>query len=239
MIGDAPRDAGIDTGAVYEHTRQRFVATVRALAPSALDAIVPATPEWSVHDVLAHVVGLATELNAARFPGDEGPDEWGRRLVALRRHTGLDELLGEWAREAPPFEDGLRLFGYETGSHFCADLHCHLQDVLDSLGLPPADDPLTVRVSLDHYLGFLHEKLGERAAGSVVVVADGVERTLGAGPVVATVRAGGFDLLRSFSARRSLGSIRGLHWTGDVDAALALVAEAYVVGYSFPPDQPA
>jgi uncharacterized protein (TIGR03083 family) len=225
-----------DTGDVYEAVRRRFIATARGAGVAGLARLVPATPVWTVRDVIAHVVGLAADLNAANLPTPADADAWTRAQVSARSGRSLDALVAEWDREAPVFEDGLRLFGYETGAHFTADLHCHHQDVREALGLAADDDPLAVRVSLDHYLGFLHEQLSQQAQGSVEVVADGEARTLGAGPLLATVRAGNFDLLRSFSARRSLRQIRELDWTGDVDRALSLIGSSYTAGYSFPGD---
>ena len=47
--------------------------------------VVPATPAWTVHDVLAHVIGLAADLNAQRFPEDEGGVAWsaGSRVATV------------------------------------------------------------------------------------------------------------------------------------------------------------
>ena len=155
------RTTTIDTGDIYERTRARFVCTVRHLQPREVATPVPATPAWMVGDVLAHVVGLATDLNAQRFPDvdDIGGTAWTTRQVDTRRTTSIADLVDEWDREAPVFEDGLRLFGYEEGSHFVADLHAHHQDVRGALGLSRDEDPITVSVALDHYLGFIDTML--------------------------------------------------------------------------------
>ena len=121
----------VDTGALYERTRREFVAILVGVDDEKLQMQVPATPAWSVRDVLAHVVGLATDLNAQRFPE---PDDiqgtaWTTSQVERGRGRMLGELVAEWDREGPTFADGLRAFGYETGSHFLADLHAHHQDV--------------------------------------------------------------------------------------------------------------
>ena len=65
----------IDTGAVYERTKRAFVVTVTG---ADVDHVVPATPAWTVRDVLAHVIGLAADLNAQRFPDpeDDGGVAW-------------------------------------------------------------------------------------------------------------------------------------------------------------------
>jgi hypothetical protein len=206
-----------------------------------LHTFVPASPAWRVRDVLAHVVGLVADLNAQRFPDradDLGGTAWGAAQVAARTDTAIEDVLAEWAREAPAFEDGLRLFGYEEGSHFIADLHAHHQDVLGALGLARDDDLLTVSVALDHYLGFLHQLLVGAAWGVVAVATGGEVRVLGteAGSGRAQVAGPPFDVLRVFSARRSAAQIRRLRWRGDADGLLALLESLFSDAYSIPPD---
>ncbi|MFM2077123.1 MAG: hypothetical protein RJA49_1013, partial [Actinomycetota bacterium] len=186
---------------------------------------------------VAHVVGLAADLNALHFPDadDIGGDRFSARQVSSRVGCTLDELAAEWDAEAPVFEGGLREFGYEFGSHFVADLHAHFHDVRAALSLPDDPDPVAVRVALDHYLGHIDEQLIARGEGQVRLVAGELDRTLGRGAVVATLHTEPFTLLRSLSARRSLREVRALPWDGDVDRALALIVAAFDGGYSFPP----
>lgn len=239
MSDQQSRAETVDGGAVYEATRQRFERTIRSLDEAQLDTFVPATPAWRVRDVLAHVTGLVADLNAQRFPAadDLGGAAWGAAQVAARRDVPIDGILAEWATEAPGFEDGLRLFGYEEGSHFIADLHAHHQDVCGALGVARDDDPLTVAVSLDHYLGFLHQLLSDAAWGVVAVHAGGEVRVLGTenGDGRAQVAGPAFEVLRAFSARRSAEQIRRLRWRGDVDSLLELLESLFSEAYSIPP----
>lgn len=213
-----------DAGDVYETLRQRVTSTVRSCEPGELERVVPATPEWCVRDVLAHVVGLAADLNASRFPapGDD-PAAWTAQQVEARRAVPLDELLAEWDREGPVFAGGLRLFGAEVGAHFVADLHAHHTDVLAALGRPGDDDPATVALALAHYAGFLHDQLVADRWGAVELVTDGGVRRVGPpdAPVRARVSGAPLDLVRSLSGRRTLAQIRALSWDGAADAFLA------------------
>ena len=34
----------------------------------------------------------------------------------------IEDIIAAWDHEAPTFEDGLRLFGYQVGNHFVGDL---------------------------------------------------------------------------------------------------------------------
>ena len=58
----APR---ADAGVVYERVRRDFVGLLASCSEQELATPVPATPEWRVRDVLAHVVGLAADLALA------------------------------------------------------------------------------------------------------------------------------------------------------------------------------
>ena len=158
-----------------------------------------------------------------------------RRSCPRRRDLAVAAIVAEWVREAPVFEAGLRLFGYEEGSHFVADLHAHHQDVRGALGLSRDDDPLTVAVALDHYLGFLDQLLLAAQWGTLEVVAGNEARLVGgAGVPRAGVSGSAFDVLRSFSARRSAAQIRALEWHGDADGALELLQLGFTGGYSLP-----
>lgn len=215
----------IDCGALYGRTRQALLDLVRAVPPAErTTTMVPASPAWSVQDVVAHVVGITADLRAGTF-GPMAQDEWTARQVETRRGRSLDALADEWADEAPGFEDGLRLFGYEMGAHFVGDLVQHLSDVRHALDLPrlPDEDDAVV-VALDFYLGSFDEGLLEAGVGQVQVSASGDTWRVGAGSEVATWTAGRFELLRSLGGRRAERQLRAQDWTGAVDAIVPLVS---------------
>lgn len=227
----------VDTGDLYERNRREFVGTALALSDARLQIRVPATPAWTVRDVLAHVVGIASDLNAQRFPAsdDVGGAAWTDGQVARGSRRTIDDLVAEWDREAVLFEDGLRAFGYEFGSHFVADLHAHYQDVRNALGLTAETDELTVAVALDHYLGFVNDLLVADGWGRLeVVVGSDVRHVGGEGRCRARVSAPPFELLRAVSGRRSERQIRALDWHGDVDDFVRFMQTSLGGGYSLP-----
>ena len=215
-------DRDVDCGQLYERARCELVERLRACRPEELATMVPATPAWSVHDVLSHLVGIAADLNAQAFGGD--PDDWTAAQVESRAHDTVAELAAEWDREAPKFEDGLRLFGYDLGSHFVGDLLQHVADVRHALGLAHPDDDETLAVALDAYLVTFEKALDTAAIGSVEL-SDGRERwTLGPGSVVASVTGERYELFRALGGRRNADQVRALHWNGDADAVLPVVS---------------
>lgn len=230
------RDAA-GAAAVYARTRHDLVETVTALSESQLETRVPATPDWTVRDVLAHVVGIAVDLNAQHLPeaDDEGGAAWAAIQIARGRTQMLDEIVATWTREAPAFEEGLRIFGYEIGAHFAADLHAHNQDVRSALGMSRDTDPVTLRVALDHYLGFLDEILTSARWGTLEVVTEAGAYRLGRdGAHNPRLRSSAFEALRVASARRSPEQIRALDWEGDVDGLIAFLQTGLTGGYALP-----
>jgi hypothetical protein len=87
----------VDCGELYDGKRHELVDLMRSLGDEDLATMVPATPAWSVSDVLSHVVGITADLNAQRFDVVD-PDEWTARQVRERQGRSVDELAQEWDR---------------------------------------------------------------------------------------------------------------------------------------------
>jgi hypothetical protein len=223
----------IDAPAAYDEKRRALVDLVRHLEDHERRTIVPATPAWTVQDVLAHVVGIAADLNAQRFDGE--PDAWTAHQVESRRGRSIDELAEEWDREAPRFVEGLRLFGYELASHYVGDLLQHTADVHHALGRGPLDEDSALTAALDFYLDSCHQALVSASAGAIRVdVGDVHDLRLGSPeqPVVARLAGvGRFELFRALGGRRSRRQVQALPWQGDVTPVLG-----HLSAYPWPRD---
>ncbi len=216
-------ERNVDPSDLYDDERRAFVAFLESRSAADLAVTVAATPAWVVRDVLAHVVGITADLNAQRF-GDGDGDRWTAAQIASRRGDSLDDLAREWNREAPSFEDGLRLFGYDFGAHYLGDLSQHIGDVHAALGLSPARDDETIAVALDFYLASFEATLDNAAVGAMDVHVGDESWRLGSGNVVASVTAERYEWFRALGGRRTEPEIRALAWTGDVDAVIGLVS---------------
>ena len=213
----------VDPATLYERERHDFVSFVGGLTALEVGTTVPATPAWSVHDVLAHVVGITADLNAQRF-GAGDSDAWTARQTENRRFDSIEELADEWEHEGPTFQAGLRLFGYDFGAHYLGDLLQHVGDVHAALGRCPARDDIAVAVALDFYLGSFEEALDQASVGAVAVQVGDERWRLGRVPLRATLTAERYELFRSLGGRRTLDEIRLLQWTGDSEAIVGLVS---------------
>ena len=193
---------------IYRDTRHRVTELVAGLDVDQLRTPVPATPNWTVHDLLAHLVGGASDAANGRVDGAPG-DTWTARHVAERHGAALDELLAEWDRLGPTIEGGLVGQRF-TGPNIAADLICHEADLRETFGLGRADRAHWY----DPFLGVMMLFLGRqlRDVASVVVRDEHSEWRCGSGDITATVQTDAYELLRAMFSRRSRRQIAAWDW---------------------------
>jgi len=83
-----------DWGEVYRANVDAVCALARTLRAEDLSRVVPATPDWTVHDVLAHLAGSPADLLADRMDGAPSA-AWTARHVDERAARSVDELCAE------------------------------------------------------------------------------------------------------------------------------------------------
>ena len=195
--------------AIYRGARERVADLARTLDEEQLRAPVPATPRWTAHEVLAHLVGCAADAASGRVDGAPG-EQWTARHVAERRCRSVGELLDEWDRiglaaEATLADDQI------YGPNMAADVICHESDLHEALGLP--------RVDREHWQPFLevmmlHVRNQLRDSTAVLIRDDqGQQWHCGAGEPTTLLRADGYELLRATHSRRSRRQIAAWDWS--------------------------
>ena len=130
---------------VYRTARGRVNELAATLSDDQLHLQVPATPRWTVHELLAHLVGCASDAVSGRLDGVTS-DQWTARHVRERRRNSVGELMAEWDRIAPAADASLtddQLYG----PNLAIDTVCHEADLHEALGLP--------RVDREHWQPFL------------------------------------------------------------------------------------
>lgn len=201
--------------AIYRAARGRISTLATGLTPDQLRMPVPATPDWSVHEVLAHLAGGAADVLAQRLDGVPG-DSWTARHVAERRDRPVAELLAEWEHASPAAESTLpERF---TGPNLAADVICHEGDLREALGLARTD-----REHWQPFLDVLGYSPGRRLpATHTLLISDelGQQWRCGSGESVTELRADGYELLRGLFSRRSRGQIAGWDWSPEPCAQL-------------------
>ncbi|MEQ8841359.1 MAG: maleylpyruvate isomerase family mycothiol-dependent enzyme [Acidimicrobiales bacterium] len=214
----------------YASTRRRMVELALEIDPF---AAVPACPGWTARDVVAHVVGLASDVVSGRTSGYAGP-EWTEAQVRARSGDSIPDMLAEWDGLMPAFlainrdlagsslpETIDHVLGPVPKSSFEAAFHVdllhHEHDLLGARGTPR-------RVALDADVAAMAAQLANVRAQfaaadlpSLRLIATDADRDwrIGRDEPTVTVTASVIDYLRSFGGRRTLDEIGALAWSGD------------------------
>ena len=166
---------------------------------------MPACPEWTVADLVAHLVDVCSGTLGA------GPPP---------HRAGLGVLLARWARAAREGAPAIALAGRRAGP-LVLDAFSHELDVRRALELPPPDgDPAyepAYAFVLELASSALSASLDRHGLPDLVMAtpSTGPRRIGRNGGPVATVRTARHDLLRSLTGRRAEAQIAALDWSDD------------------------
>jgi len=194
---------------IYRDARNRITDLAASLSDEQRRAPVPATPGWTVHGLLGHLVGGAADAASGRLDGAPG-EVWTARHVAERRQRSAGELLAEWERVGPVAESTLpprQVFG----PNLAADAICHEADLREALGLP--------RLDREHWQPFLkvmvHLLRNELRHSTTLLISDeqGQQWSCGSGEPTTLLSVDGYELLRATFSRRSRRQIAAWQWT--------------------------
>lgn len=222
-----------DLAEVYDSTRKEIAALVSDLDGSELQRRVPATPDWTIADVVAHLTGDVVCVAAGDFPreyfaaiGQEDAivslNDWTDGHVRERRGRPVQEVLAEWEKASAPilsmlagtseWPEGVLPF---AGYILTTDIAIHQQDINGALGLKRDRDSTQVRVGTSTYINGVGLRLQMAGGPGLRFVVEDKEKIVGADEAAATVRAPRFELFRALSGRRSPEQIKGFDWEGD------------------------
>jgi uncharacterized protein (TIGR03083 family) len=199
------------SGEHYRRQREAASELFAALSSDQLATPVPGCPDWTVRDALGHLVGLPADVSAGVMD-NAGSPAWTGKQIADRSGGSVTDLLEEWDKTGPAFEDSLEGLGF-LGAIFVMDVTMHLDDVREALGRPLGSSE-TEALVLDR----LVKQAGKRAEGigSLTLTAGEQSWTIGTGsPTTALAVADAQELSRVLGARRDDDTVRALDWTGD------------------------
>jgi uncharacterized protein (TIGR03083 family) len=183
----------IDLGAIYRASRLRIADLVD---DSVADRPVPATPAWQMHDVVAHLAGVAHDIATGNVEG-AATDPWTAAQVERARGKSVSQVVDEWAGEATGFEQFLSSPDGGKAGAAVFDVHAHETDIRSALGLAPELS--------DEVLGYLGAAMRDSFAGQVAAA--------GLPPV--TIDISDFELFRGRLGRRTADEICAFRWSAD------------------------
>lgn len=183
----------LDLGAAYRASRERITALV---AGGDGEVAVPATPEWNVHDVIAHLAGIVEDARTGNMAGAT-TDPWTAAQVERGRTKSLAQLLAEWTEGAAGIEGFLSTPAGRGSFRAVFDIHTHEADLANALGSPAALPAEVVEWAAGQLLEAFHD--------AVAVV----------GRPTVTVDASSFEVFRGRLGRRTEAEICGYDWSAD------------------------
>lgn len=227
---------------LYELGVAQLVALVESLAEEDLARVVPSCPDWTVGDLVAHLVGVAEDSVAGRFY-DAALEAWTDPALAearerwtaghVTRHVSRDRegLLRDADVHLRALVTALRL-GHNPvpGAPVwgpgapVTDLAAHLADLREALDLPADESGPVLRFGFDSYRDWLGLRLRRRGLPALEVSIGKKSWVVGKGDPAGSVGGSAYELFRVFSGRRSAEAITGLAWTTDPTPYLPVIA---------------
>lgn len=200
----------------YAQAFERIVELVADIDDRQALTVVPGTPKWTVHDLVAHLVAIPGELAAGKLKGVPGPEET-QAMVEERRGRGIPALLDEWRGGLAPTLEATR--AGMIPPPLAVDAITHEQDLRGALGAPIVPDPHAVDWAAQGFSMGLGHRLGGAGLPPLRLTdaTSGFDVVAGHGPADATVTAPVFELFRALAGRRSRGQVAAFGW--DCDSA--------------------
>lgn len=193
----------------YRHVRDNVTQWASGI-PGLDEVVVPACPEWTVRQLVAHLVEICWKVAARAGMVDGSPpvpiaDARPAELVRLWQTTGaiVDQILVE-KRD-------------RRSRILVMDALTHELDIRQALGLPAPHDHPAMRGTLDLLAAGLGRSIRQRGLPALRIETAGAHWVSGSGEPAATVSAGRYDLYRSMAGRRTHAQIAALAWSRPPD----------------------
>jgi uncharacterized protein (TIGR03083 family) len=196
--------------AAYIELRGRVVQLLRSLPPESADLIVPSCPDWSVAQLVSHMIGVPEDILSGNMDGVT-TDPWTRAQVDRHMGQSLVELADSYESIGAVFDDVLPRLSAPGNSQMVMDAVTHELDLREAVG----DSGARTSAAIDVALGWLRFAFEGRIGTATFTTLDdgGVDR---------------YEMLRSLTGRRTPAQI----------SALGLDASAIVTGLSGTPLRP-
>ena len=177
-----------DVCAAYFEIQKRVSQLISDLPESAASTAVPHCPQWTVKDVLSHMIGVPEDILNGAMDG-VATNAWTQRQVDRHTSHTFSELLHMWDEALDTFQHALPKIPQPVISQFVFDQATHEQDIRHAISSPGARDSSAIAVAE----GFLRDLLSRNPDPEIASLANF--------PLT------GFEFVRTLSGRRSLEQI--------------------------------
>ena len=138
----------------YIALRARVIDLLRSTPESSGNIVVPCTPEWTIRQLAAHLVGVPEDVLAGRMEGVT-TDAWTHAQVERYGDLTLTELADLFESSAPKIDSIIHNFPQPIISQFVMDAVTHEQDMRSALGVPGGRDSKAVEVGVGFFLNLI------------------------------------------------------------------------------------
>ena len=207
----------MDAVAEWTEAQARVIALVAGLTPEQAAVTVPSCPAWSVHDLLAHMVGLDADVLIGDEPDDHNAG-WTQKQVDARADQDVAAIVAEWRAMTEPLQQWMR----DNNTRPLGDVIIHEQDLRGALSVSGAQDTDGLAALRDRMADGFAAAVTEAGLPAVALVSPTWTFTAGDGEPAVTVSAGEFDLTRSLMSRRSASQLRSWTTAGDIEPYLPM-----------------
>nr|WP_328701653.1 maleylpyruvate isomerase family mycothiol-dependent enzyme [Amycolatopsis pittospori] len=189
------------------------------------ERIVPACPQWTVRDLLAHLAEICDRV-ITRFGGEPCP---------VPETASVVELLRLWNERGPEADTLLAADGdgKSRGDIMVMDAFTHELDLRYALGEPLPGAHAGWLRGFEVLVSGLGASLTRHGLPGMRIETEGATWIAGTEPVAAVLSGPPGDLYRSLAGRRSPAQITALDWLGDPEPWL----RAFTWGPFTPPDK--
>lgn len=198
----------MDHSDAYERSHRRICGL---LDEQTAEVEVPTCPGWTVKDVVAHLTGFFTAYKSGDPKEVFGPG-WGDREVKARQDRSLQDCITEWSELLQGSAD---LFESQLAPVAVADVLAHEQDIRTALNRPGARDDKNIIPAVEMGLSFVEQGAQSANLPALRLLTEEIDRQLGQGEPVATLRTTTFELFRALHGRRTVKQVKAMEWEGD------------------------
>lgn len=218
VLDDAPSNE--EMLQAYLDGAARLIAVAREAGEARADTIVPASPAWTVRNVVAHLTSVAS-ISVNRLGWGDDVQATIDREVADRADSTVDQITKEWEELLDPLAS---MFAGHPSGPLVVDVVTHEHDVRAALGPEYQDHSAGLQEALSAMVGWVRylELVGEPG----LLLKTPTSQALFGGPGIGceVELPSDWELFRLLGVRRSEEQLMAYPATGNKSLLLAVTS---------------